>query len=346
MPPNMLCPQSLDAVKRAVEFLAERQRSDGEFETPMSWLHRDSEEQEYDSSPFATSLILHSLRSVGGERSQAIIQRGLEFLQTVVEPAGWVRYWTRRSEKHAFIPPDVDDTCCVSHVLASYGLPVPDNRSLILGNRDSRGAFHTWILPRRVPTANGVSPAVNAQLTTFLDHEHPFWQTTEAEANDIDAAVNANVVMFLGDLAETQGACRYLNQIIMDEAEECADKWYLGRYPLYYLISRAFAGGVHSLEPSRGAVIGRLLEMPRHAWADLNPLQSALAACTMINFGYEGSLLTDLTEGLLNGQATDGSWPRHILYTGGPEHAVGWGSRELTTAFCVEALARFEPKRC
>ncbi|MCA1632273.1 MAG: hypothetical protein LC802_00805 [Acidobacteria bacterium] len=44
---------------------------------------------------------------------------------------------------------------------------------------------------------------------------------------------------------------------------------------------------------------------------------------------------------LLAEQLADGEWPRAALYYGGPKKFYGWGSEELTTGFCLEALLRY-----
>ncbi len=38
----------------------------------------------------------------------------------------------------------------------------------------------------------------------------------------------------------------------------------------------------------------------------------------------------------------DGSWPRAALYYSGPKKLYGWGSEELITGFCLEALLRYQ----
>lgn len=40
-------------------------------------------------------------------------------------------------------------------------------------------------------------------------------------------------------------------------------------------------------------------------------------------------------------QMADRSWPRASLYYSGPKKRYAWGSEELTTGFCLEALLRY-----
>jgi hypothetical protein len=73
-----------------------------------------------------------------------------------------------------------------------------------------------------------------------------------------------------------------------------------------------------------------------------NSLQTALAVNTMLNFGVEAAdaLIGRALDYLLDTQSADGSWPSAPYYYGGPRKAVSWGSPELTTGLCLEALSR------
>jgi hypothetical protein len=44
---------------------------------------------------------------------------------------------------------------------------------------------------------------------------------------------------------------------------------------------------------------------------------------------------------LLREQRADGSWPRASFYYSGPKKIYGWGSEEVITGFCLEALLRY-----
>jgi hypothetical protein len=46
-------------------------------------------------------------------------------------------------------------------------------------------------------------------------------------------------------------------------------------------------------------------------------------------------------EYIARAQGADGSWESHPLYYGGPQLSTSWGSSELTTGLCLEALHRF-----
>jgi len=66
-----------------------------------------------------------------------------------------------------------------------------------------------------------------------------------------------------------------------------------------------------------------------------------LGICTLLDLGWEEEGLEAFVQYVLNAQSSKGFWERRILYYGGPKKLIGWGSEELTTAFCLEALARY-----
>ena len=72
-----------------------------------------------------------------------------------------------------------------------------------------------------------------------------------------------------------------------------------------------------------------------------NDMLTALAAAAMLNFGVRSNLLRPAIGYLLEAQHQDGGWSSQIFYTNGSRPAqTTWGSRELTTAFCLEVLER------
>lgn len=45
---------------------------------------------------------------------------------------------------------------------------------------------------------------------------------------------------------------------------------------------------------------------------------------------------------IIQAQRPTGEGPRWLLYYGGPKLILGWSSEEMTTGFCLEALARYQ----
>ncbi|QIR37173.1 tetratricopeptide repeat protein [Tolypothrix sp. PCC 7910] len=72
-----------------------------------------------------------------------------------------------------------------------------------------------------------------------------------------------------------------------------------------------------------------------------NELLTSLAICSLLNYGYYSPDFCKAITFLIKTQQIDGSWRRIPLYGGHTDKAI-YGSAELTTAFCLEALARYQ----
>ena len=71
-------------------------------------------------------------------------------------------------------------------------------------------------------------------------------------------------------------------------------------------------------------------------------MDTALGCCTLMNIGYFGPELKKGIEYILRAQQGMGNWARWAFYYGGPKKKAAWGSEELTTGFCIEALTRYQ----
>jgi hypothetical protein len=111
---------------------------------------------------------------------------------------------------------------------------------------------------------------------------------------------------------------------------------------VYYFISRNYYRGITQLEPARQPVIDRILAAAKpDGRLGETIADTAWAVCTLLNWRATPPELEPAIAFLLRTQGTPGEWPRWLVYYGGPKRALGWGSEEITTAFCLEALARY-----
>ena len=150
----------------------------------------------YDSTPFTTAFVLHTLGLIDSGVEE-MIESGLRFL-TAEEESGLWRYWSRSDSKHSSIPPDMDDTCCASQALRLFGRTPPDNKSAVSANADSEGRFYSWFVPR--PSA----PAwLNDNVLSVAGTESAFRLYASGLADNVDCAINANVILYLGESAPT-----------------------------------------------------------------------------------------------------------------------------------------------
>ncbi len=160
--------------------------------------------------------------------------------------------------------------------------------------------------------------------------------------NDIDCVVNANVLLYLGDSEATSGVSQYLVDTILEGKESECSAYYPDPLSLYYFLSRAYAAGARSLGPAAEPVGDRVRALRKADGSYGDALSTALALCTLLNL--DGSLpeMDQDFDFLLGEQSERGSWPRRALFH---DRASHYGSEELTTALCVEAVARYLPNR-
>jgi hypothetical protein len=330
------------ALRQAVVFLSKSQLPDGEFQTEFrAGTHQDAygqivEDLVFDSSPFVTSLVLYSLQFArtfdAGVRKT--IERGCHFLQAEMEPGGLWRYWSRKNGKRALIPPDLDDTACISHLLMANGFSVPSNRGIFHDSRDSKGAFYTWLY-----TANSLRKKIlwlrtRGQAFSYRDQ---IWRWTGKD--DVCAVVNANVVLYLGETVHTRAAIAYLKNVIRQSSEDKDIIFYAHRMSLYYMLSRAYFCGVTAFEDVKSALVERVsaLRQPDGSFGD--ELLTGMAICSLLNLDPAPRGLEGAVQFLIRTQRPDGSWKRIPAY-GGPPAPTTFGSADLTTGICLEALAR------
>jgi hypothetical protein len=293
-----------------------------------------------ESSTLATSLIVYSLGFSGSVVARETIERALSFLRAIMEPRGVWRYLTSDFPGYRDMPPDVDDTACISHALSSHGIAFPDNRRLLLANRDRRGRFYTWMAPRLGPPPLNLDywRVVRRQLRSPI-RSWRWWRENDLSPTDVACVVNANALLYLGDVPATKRVSAYLSDVVHNRAEASCDKWYRSRFVFYYAVSRCAHAGIGALDPLLDEIADRITAA---ASADgsigASPLETALAACALINCRAAPSELDRACAHLIGEQSTEGGWPAAPLYYWPDRYS--YGSAELTTGFCLEALLR------
>src|SRR5216683_3694221 len=329
------------SIARGLAFLEGVQRPNGSFPTYMSLDRAMQGDCAPDPSVFPMALIAYSLGFVPG--AAELRDRALDFLLREMDGSGLCRYWSRDHSYPHNLPPDLDDTCVASAVLMRAGRRHPENRPIVLANRDARGLFFTWITPRP-RWASGWAYWRIALPQLLKPRALYFFLRQSASPFDVDAVVNANVLFYLGDRAETRPVVTWLLTILREGRERECDKWYESPAAIWYFFSRALSAVVPD---------ARQLVLDRVAGArPESPLDTALAACSLLAWDEQPS--DAAVAELVDAQLDSGGWPRAGLYAGGrtrrPDGSVApsasdmlwWGSEALTTGFAVEALARLD----
>ena len=300
--------QSVLAVRRGLRFLRDNQLPYGEFRTYAS-PSKNMRRTFFDSSIFVTTFVLHSIARIDHPYVTVMTNEAISFLTKEMCGLGLFQYFTSKNARS--IDFDLDCTACAS-VALQRGHPFITrgyNIGCFIENRNEAGLFYTWV-------------------------------GDAALANNVDSVVNANVVFYLGDRDETKSACRYLVDTIKRGHESESYQYYLDNMTLYYAVSRAYAHGTSSLSEAREAVIEKVLQSSKDDGSFGNELTTACAVCTLANFEYDGvTRLKDAADYLEGQQRADGSWPRAAMWVAMfRESSFYFGSEELTTALCLEAL--------
>ena len=297
-----------NAVEKSIAFLQGRQLPHGEFRM-LSALDEDLSNPEDDGSVFPTAVAVYSASFVDRSRVKDTLRKSLDFLVREMLAPGFWSYWSASNPKKS--PIDLDTTSYVLSVLKQNGVSVPEDRERLLANRDEHGRFHTWLL--------------NDELRSIGGHYF-----------DINPVVNANLLTLLGHSKETDGALQFVLDCVTDESGKAAITYYLDRLWLYYSASRAFHCGVACLGEVSDHIVHRV-ELRLNAGENWDAMRQALAVCSLLNFSKAGKHLRHLVSALVNSQRQDGSWPAIAMYYGA---GCLYGSEELTTALCLEALSR------
>ena len=334
--------QSLD---KGVNYLYNHQLPNGEF---MSYLSGDFAMVNWifpDSILYVTAIITHCLKYINSEKSDAIQQKSLLHLGGEVNKGGLWHYYTKYHKFRVRLPSDIDDTCCISVLYKDKGIdfPNPSNSNTIKQHRNKEGLFYTWFIFRFKFIRNRVFRDIGRSRLLGTFQNLLFWKLGVVSINDVDMGVNANVLYYLGEIKETLPVIDKINSIIIEGKEAECDIWYRNPLIIYYFFSRNYFKGITKLEPIVQPILNRLLDIrkPDGSFGE-SALETAWAICTFINLGYNGKEVHDAINYLLDSQLEEGYWPRWAAYWNGPKMTLCWGSEELTTGFCLEALSRYK----
>jgi hypothetical protein len=168
-----------------------------------------------------------------------------------------------------------------------------------------------------------------------------FWTSNDLSRDAVDSVVNINVLGYLGEIRATRQIVPYLFDVIQRGTEASSDQWYQSLITFYYAMSRCIAKGIASLDPLVEVAVDRLGRLSNQDGSiGKNAIETALAACALLNFGIDSDTVDRACTSLIASQSSGGSWPIAPIYFGGNGDETGWGSEELTTALALEVLIR------
>jgi len=303
--PRLLEGTGLESAKEAaLAWISTRQTRAGGYDVLVSTDPKLSSAMEV-RCVFETATVARLLQPWASREDIAkTLRRCQDFLRSEREPSGLWRYFGRGS----VIAADVDDTAC-----CLLALPPDSSESGILArilfNREADGPVRTWFLDRGddPPYRNGVDPAVNANLYMLL------------RQRGVDAPA------ILGFLQEYLFQRQFLN----------GTTYYAS--PFYFLY--AFSRVADHLRPEvvkriASEVLDLLTSRREAGVLEIAQACSALASC-----GAPSTVLRPLLQRILAAQLSDGGWSPEPLAWAMNRARYYYGSRAVTTAFCLEALS-------
>jgi hypothetical protein len=212
---------------------------------------------------------------------------------------------------------DADDTACCSLALLQSGCAEPaevrGNVAIFEEHRDASGLFQTW-------------------FHVGANHDG---------ANDVDSVVNANVLCYLGARPSTMEAAEYLVDLVLTGRECGSYRYYVDSAALHCAMARAM-DAVPRLRRCERVLIGKLRERVAAPAGALLPIAQSLTALALRGVALVPECASSL-DWLLAAQMTHGSWPEEACYAGpepGRRLSAWYGSAELSTVLCLEALLR------
>ena len=328
------------AIRAGIGFLSSNQLSSGELKTLVGSDPDLRHDAQHDPSIFTTVNVATSLLEVDDSEARKVVGRAAEFLVSEMLPGGLWRFWTKSHPGSRGMPPDVDDTACVSMFLEGLGRTFPDSRRMLLANRCRDGRFLTWITPR-------ARHLTSAEGRAFLAAN---WATKRArklyfesgpqppEPGNIDCVVNANVVSYFGNSLDVAQAAAWVTGTVQNGHAATNDRWYQSEAALLYAVARGCEKHTESFCRIQPVIAERAEK--------LQPLcHSALDAglvASVLNVVIPASpRLVQCIDTILAMQEEDGGWPARVYYYDSHKRALCWGSRELSSGYCLEALTRF-----
>lgn len=293
------------------------QRQDGSFTTYSSPDLYDFNDSLARHTLFQNALILDCLHDIDSQSPEFIATRNKLVAYIVGQRSElWsFNYWDRDATESRELPypDDLDDTACALAALYRY------DPSLFTGD----------VLAKIVSVLTIVETKESGPYKTWVaSNGQP------GEWDDVDVAVNANVAYFLSLLeVEVSGLNEYLDNAIKNN--NYLSPYYPSSYPVLYYLSRAQVGKSSQLLVNTCL---KIKELDSHA----SPLSQALILNAILSLNPELVDESDIQK-LLN-QAHANLWSaqgfcldpalNHITYYA--------GSDTLTTAFCLQAIARFQ----
>lgn len=273
------------------------------------------------------------------QAARAAVERGLDFLESVVGPNGGWPCW--RYDNTGFVGGRHREYPPFAAALGSLALDACHHsgaRALVARTREfirSRMQYPgIWSYPSLPPSVDDTAICALAagphpwlrmgslwgrNLDVLLAHRDGdgrfvLWMPDDdwprGLDNEVDAVVNANVLAYMGDHAGTQAARRWIETVVAERREADASPYYIEPVDLHFALARAsrFRDGI--LGELRPTLARRILERLDADGGSGDPMRTAqaLSALDMLAFDLDEAVLAAVVGRLIEAQRGDGSW--------------------------------------
>ncbi|NPU85324.1 MAG: hypothetical protein HPY65_12670 [Syntrophaceae bacterium] len=355
------------AIENGIQFLSKEQLESGEFKffvsnkfffSPMEEIK--DEDWLYDQIVFGTSLVGNCLLCLKHRNNVlGMLNRALGFLESQKEEPGvwrWHGPKDRDPAAHLAWPPDLDDTAYALMFYEGMGEKTPSSLLDFLSEyKNTDGLFKTYMIelwwpdtpPEKRPLNSMI--ALRRMLLEMDDYSYAATKTDEELLlnnfeNDINEAVNANVLsLFTMSGLQLPEVEDFLNNIISSGKYLNGSSYYPSPMAFLYFLSRAHKVGASRLNKSLPIITDYLLSPEKYHHGLLSNLEMAMSITSIIRFDLESRHVENRISLLLEHVQSDGGWKNERIVWPNVKDipTPNYGSRSVSTAFCLEALQHY-----
>jgi hypothetical protein len=311
--------QAAFAIQNGLDFEAAAQTGTGSFITDC-WRSDGAGQKTNVDAIFTVSQVLYSLSFLPDSASaRGTRERAARYLMSQQKPPGIWQYYGQGTKID--LSPDVDDTSVSWAALQRAGATIPPAAlDAIRASRNERGLFNTWI----------GDPA----------------KWFNIDSRDIDTVVNLNALLLFGLARERiDSVCNFELEQVKNDGFRRGTIYYSSPLMFAHAFSRAFReGNVSCLESAVPRIRDAVLSMQNKDGSWGNDLETGFGALTLLNLGYKGKALERAIKAIMARQSDDGGWALAPAYRGAVA-PLNYGSRAVTTAVCIEALAKYRAQQ-
>jgi hypothetical protein len=292
---------------------------------------------------FFTASVVYHLREIPGASSGDIRRRGCAFLLDLFE-GSVIRYVPSRHQEIWF-PADADDTVVVKAALALEGITPPGPDRMLLANRNWRGRFLTYFVPRFRhlihPDDFGWLVRDLGQWGTRLWKQdwrnalrlaREYWSTQEP-------AIDANALLYFRNDPRVRGLAGMVVRAM--QQKDVTIEYYDSLIVPYFHAARAYGEGVEALEPLRKPFLELVRERRASQGTFGSGFEAAMIAVALMRFGWwDSPLLDDAVRQLLDDPMHETGW-QPAPYANSPNFSFSDGAPGFTAALFADALHRY-----